>query len=74
MDRNIGTNSETDAGLYFQFGDIVVYRDATHSTFITYPSVPNSDNDLDKSLAEVWLKEGNYILLGTKQYSCLTKK
>lgn len=57
MDRNIGANSETDAGLYFQFGDIVGYRDATHSTFITYPSVPNSDNDLDKSLAEVWLKE-----------------
>ena len=36
-DRNIGAEKETDYGLYFQWGDVVGYADASHSTWETCP-------------------------------------
>ena len=36
-DCNVGSKKETDPGLYFQFGDITGYRDASHSTDATCP-------------------------------------
>ena len=37
MKRNIGATSETDYGLYFQWGDTVGYTDTSHSTWSTCP-------------------------------------
>lgn len=37
MKQNIGATSETDYGLYFQWGDIVGYTDANYFTWSTCP-------------------------------------
>lgn len=36
-DRNVGAEKETDYGLYFQWGDVVGYTDASHSTWDSCP-------------------------------------
>ena len=43
-DRNVGAEKETDYGLYFQWGDVVGYADASHSTWETCPG--NGGNDI----------------------------
>lgn len=36
-DRNVGAETETDYGKYFQWGDVLGYTDASHSTWETCP-------------------------------------
>ncbi len=36
-DRNVGAEKETDYGKYFQWGDVVGYTDASHSTWDSCP-------------------------------------
>ena len=56
---NIGATSETDYGLYFQWGDTVGYADdevLNHSTWSTYPG-NGGNEDYDVTSITVWDKE-----------------
>ena len=49
---NVGAEKETDYGLYFQWGDVVGYTDASHSTWATCPgNGGNSSNNADSLAA-----------------------
>ena len=48
MKQNIGAETETDYGSYFQWGDTVGYTDASHSTWSTCPG--NDGNEEDESV------------------------
>ena len=50
---NVGAESETDYGLYFQWGDTIGYNDASHSTWATCPG--NGENsDYNAASIEAW--------------------
>ena len=55
-DRNVGAEKETDYGLYFQWGDIVGYADASHSTWATCPG-NGGNSDYNEESFEAWYPE-----------------
>ena len=55
-DRNVGAEKETDYGLYFQWGDIVGYADASHSTWTTCPG-NGGNSDYNEESFEAWYPE-----------------
>ena len=52
-DRNIGAEKETDYGKYFQWGDVVGYTDASHSTWETCPG-NGGDSDYNAKSIAAW--------------------
>ena len=56
MAYNIGATSETDYGLYFQWGDTVGYTDASHSSWSTCPG-NNGNEYYDATSMTAWDKE-----------------
>ena len=50
---NVGAESETDYGLYFQWGDVVGYADASHSTWATCPG-NGGNSDYNAASIEAW--------------------
>ena len=50
---NIGAEKETDYGLYFQWGDVVGYADASHSTWATCPG-NGGNSDYNAASIEAW--------------------
>lgn len=65
-DRNIGATSETDYGIYFQWGETTAYvgDDAKkHSYWLTSP-INGGNNDYNTNAVSTWLGEHttNYIL------------
>ena len=56
MKCNIGATSETDYGLYFQWGDTVGYTDTSHSTWSTCPG-NGGNSSYNSTSITVWDKE-----------------
>ena len=52
-DRNVGAEKETDYGLYFQWGDVAGYNDASHSTWETCPGNGGNSSYNAKSI-DAW--------------------
>ena len=51
--KNVGAEKETDYGLYFQWGDVVGYNDASHSTWETCPG-NGGDSSYDAKSIDAW--------------------
>lgn len=64
-DRNVGAESETDYGLYFQWGDVVGYTDASHSTWETCPGNDGKSTYNKKSI-KAWDTENLHRVTGMK--------
>ena len=64
-DRNVGAESETDYGLYFQWGDTVGYTDTSHSTWETCPGNDGKSTYNKKSI-KAWDTENLHKVTGMK--------
>ena len=51
--KNVGAEKETDYGLYFQWGDVVGYNDASHSTWETCPG-NGGDSSYNAKSIDAW--------------------
>ena len=69
---NVGAESETDYGLYFQWGDTVGYADASHSTWATCPG--NGENsDYNAASIEAWDAENLKSVTGMEYSTKILK-
>ena len=64
-DRNVGAESETDYGLYFQWGDTVGYTDTSHSTWETCPG-NGGNSTYNKKSIKAWDTENLHKVTGMK--------
>ena len=64
-DRNVGAESETDYGLYFQWGDVVGYTDTSHSTWETCPG-NGGNSTYNKKSIKAWDTENLHKVTGMK--------
>ena len=71
-DRNVGAESETDYGLYFQWGDVVGYTDTSHSTWETCPGNDGKSTYNKKSI-KAWDTENLQRVKGMKHSTKILK-
>lgn len=71
-DRNVGAESETDYGLYFQWGDTVGYTDTSHSTWETCPGNDGKSTYNKKSI-KAWDTENLQRVKGMKHSTKILK-
>lgn len=71
-DRNVGAESETDYGKYFQWGDVVGYTDTSHSTWETCPGNDGKSTYNKKSI-KAWDTENLQRVKGMKHSTKILK-
>ena len=69
---NVGAEKETDYGLYFQWGDIVGYTDASHSTWATCPG-NGGNSDYNAASIEAWDAENLQSVTGMEYSTKILK-